>query len=143
MSRLANILNGIINPFGKQLWSGTWTRGSVIVSESSKYTAFIVDISGTACLGLRSGSYIFCMGVSSSSVEASAQQFIKSAVLSVNGDTWTLTRVKQTNHNENSSAHTLSTSSIAINRIVGLIPNGGGLLKSIISSIHLHKEVLA
>ena len=143
MSRLGNILNAIVNPFGKTLWSGNIASGDITVPGADEYAAYAVTISGTVCLALKDGNAVSVYGISSSTVAASAQQFIKSAVFSISGDTWTLVRAKQTNHNETTTAHSLSSTAMQVTKIIGLIPNWGGLLKSIISSIHLHKEVLA
>lgn len=126
MSRLGDILNAIVNPFGKTLWSGNITSGDITVPGADKYAAYAVSISGTVCIGLMDGNTVNVYGISSSTAATSGQQFIKSAVFSISGDTWTLLRAKQTNHNETTTAHSLSSTAMQVTKIVGLIPNWGG-----------------
>lgn len=136
MGRLATILNGILAPFGKTLWSGDdFTSGNITVPGADKYAAYAVTISGTVCLALKDGNTVSVYGVSASTVAASAQQFIKAAVFSISGDTWTLVRAKQTNHNETTTAHSLSSTTMQVTKIVGLIPNWGGYCIAVFSTI--------
>lgn len=123
---LSDILNEILDLFGKTLWSGSITSGNITVPGTDKYAAYAVSISGTVCLALRDGNAVSAYGISASTVATSAQQFIKAAVFSISGDTWTLVRAKQTNHNETTTAHSLSSTAMQITKIIGLIPNWGG-----------------
>lgn len=53
MSRLGNILNAIIAPFGKTLWTGSWSSGSITVPDSDKYSAFAITVDGYGLIGVR------------------------------------------------------------------------------------------
>lgn len=140
MSRLGNILNAIVNPFGKQLWSGTWSSGTITVPDTAKYIMFYMDISGSALIAFRLDDVILGFGVAAS---GQAAQYIKAFRATISGNSWTFSNVTQTNHTGSTPYHSLSSTALEVRKIVGLIPNWGGLLKSIISPIHLHKEVLA
>lgn len=123
---LADAVAEILNLFGKTLWSGSITSGDITVPGADKYVAYAVTISGSVCIALRDGNTVSVYGITSSTVATSAQQFIKSAVFSISGDTWTLLRTKQTNHNETTTAHSLSSTAMQVTKIVGLVPNGEG-----------------
>ena len=126
-TRLYNILNAIVAPFGKTLWTGNWSSGTKTIDGSDKYVAYIVNMNGTPCFGLRSGTYVQISSMAGSTTSGSGQQYIKVGRFSVSGNTWTLDYLKQANHNDTgSTAHTLSTMSMWVSEIVGLIPKWGG-----------------
>lgn len=126
MSRLYDILNGIVAPFGKSLWSGTWSSGSQTIPSTDKYYAFIVTVAGSPMLAVKDEGVVIAYSITPSSTSGSSAQYIKAAVFNISGNTWTINRIKQLNHNETGTAHTASTTTLNVTRIVGLIPNWGG-----------------
>lgn len=57
MSRLYNIINAIITPFGKSLWTGSWSSGEITVPGSSKYCVFLIGIKDDySAIGYRSAN---------------------------------------------------------------------------------------
>lgn len=122
MGRLANILNGIINPFGKQLWSGTWSSGTITVPDTAKYIMFYVDVSGSPLIAFRLDDVVlgFCITAS-----GQAAQYIKAFRATISGDSWTFVNATQTNHTGSTPYHSLSSTALEVRKIVGLIPNWG------------------
>lgn len=125
MSRLYNILNAIINPFGKNLTlsNSNWTSGNCTVSGSSKYLVFLVYIGDQMCLAYRSDSHIYGYGASAAS---GGTVWERSLDISVNGDVWTYNYTSVIGHFP-SSNHSSAITGSKIAKVIGLVPNWGGL----------------
>ena len=121
MSRLNNILTAIITPFGKQLWSGEWTRGTKTVTNGSKYCAYIIVVNGIPCIAARDGNQIRGFNVATTNAQT---QYAKAVQITTNGDSWTLDSARQLNHVA-SGNHSAGTD-MPVTKIIGLVPNWGG-----------------
>ena len=96
-----------VNRFGKLLWQGNFTEGSINVEGSTNYSTFIVEVLGTVrCLGSRSygGSTIGTYG-------GYAQETYTYRIGGL-GDTWTIDSTNKGGSN--------GTSNVAITAIYGL-----------------------
>lgn len=126
MSRLGNILNAIITPFGKTLWTGTWSSGSITVPDSDKYSAFIITVEGYGLIGLMNDQRNFVTGFSTATGDT-ATSIVQSrlAGIDVNGTTWTKRYFSQLGHLP-SGNHNAKLTDKTITSIVGLIPYWGG-----------------
>lgn len=122
MSRLGDILNGIMNPFGKELWSGTWSSGTITVPDSDKYFAFVIYIGNNAAICMREGTSAL-RGYTITATSATGTQYVKIFYATTSGNTWTWGFAKQLTHTESSNHGASATQSIT--KIVGLIPNWG------------------
>ena len=122
-SRLYNIINALMTPFGKTLWTGTWSTGDITVTGWSKYSIFLIKSTGNVSLiGYKDGTKLRgCCIPGNSSV---ASHFTETMSASSNGDKLTLEYAKFLQHTA-SGNHNAGTT-IAINEIVGLVPNWGG-----------------
>ncbi len=101
----------------KELWSGTWSSGSITVTDSDKYAVFLAIADDTPLLGVRmSNTQIKFFGV----VYGSSRQYIKTVAVANNGNTWTNSGTSNMGHTANGN-HTASAVA-AINKIIGIIP---------------------
>lgn len=121
MSRLGNILNAIITPFGKTLWEGSASSGTITVPDTSKYLLFAVTIGGETVVCARTGNVITGSLLTS---DTAGSQYSKSIYVALNGNAWSLTTIKELSHKASSNHG--AASGKAITKIVGLIPNWGG-----------------
>ena len=124
-SRLSAILNGIINPFGKKLWSGTWTTGNKTVTGSTNYCAFLITLDNNySLIGLRdfARDRVNAIGGTFSGNAL----YTASVAFSCSGDTWTLTSDTNKQIHHNSSGNHGAVSSQTITGVYGLVPNWGG-----------------
>ena len=130
MSRLYNIINAIITPFGKSLWTGTWSSGEITVSGSSKYCVFLIGIKDDySAIGYRSANNsIRIIGGTSSGDE----MYTMGGSIGTNGEKWTLYSCQSFHHR--SAGHT-KLSNKTINSVVGLVPNWGGVVRLLKSKI--------
>lgn len=136
MSRLSNILNGIINPFGKQLWSGTWSNGAITVPNTDKYFAFIVSQNGSPLLAVKAGNIIRGFGITGQNDNNTA--YTRAFGASLSGNTWTLQYNNYLVHTESGNHNAGATSKIT--EIIGLVPNWGVLHSSIFNAFsHLQR----
>lgn len=123
MSRLYNIINAIISPFGKELWSGTaWSTGTKTVTGSSKYAVFLIVMGGNRLLAFNEGGKIRGFDVSSGA--NSTTQWIHAFGADISGDVWTYKYGNELPHNQSSNHGSMT--NMAVTKIVGLIPNWGG-----------------
>lgn len=135
MSRLGNILNGIVTPFGKTLWTGSWSSGSITVPDSDKYSAFAITVDGYGLIGVMNGPRTFVAGFNTATGDTAASAVYSRFVgIDVNGTTWTKRYFSQLAHNP-SGNHTAKSTDKTITSIVGLIPNWGGVVSRLLSRI--------
>ena len=86
MSRLSNILKGIINPFGKVLWQGNWSSGSITVTGISKYSLLMMEQAGEPIIVVNDGSVLRGMSMAASGSIHYGRAFSSN----ISGDTLTL-----------------------------------------------------
>jgi len=137
MNRLGKILNAIVTPFGKTLWTGTWSSGSITVPDSDKYSAFIITVEGYGLIGVMNGPRTFVAGFSTATGDTAASAVQSRLVgIDVNGTTWTKRYFSQLGHSPSGNHGTKSTDK-TITSIVGLVPNwgGGGVVKRLLSNL--------
>lgn len=120
MSRLGNILNAIINPFGKTLWTGTWSSGSITVPNASKYCAFIMVVGGEPIIAVSDGAVVRGIGNS----QTSNASWIRGFNGNISGDTLSFETAGQIGHNKSGNHSNFTAQSVT--EIIGLIPNWGG-----------------
>lgn len=123
MSRLYNIINAIMAPFGKSLWTGSWSTGDITVTGWSKYSLFLIKSTGNkSLLGYKDGTNLrgFCVA----GHKAVMSHYTETFSASSNGDKLTMEYATFLQHTA-SGNHNAGTS-ITINEIVGLVPNWGG-----------------
>lgn len=133
MSRLGNILNGIINPFGKVLWEGTWSSGSLTVNGISKYSLLMMEQAGEPIIVVNDGSVLRGMSMAASGVIHYGRAFSSN----ISGDTLTLpgaSNISQIPHTASGNHSAITYQSIT--KIVGLVPNWGGVTKSLVAGGH-------
>lgn len=133
MSRLNDILKAITNPFGKQLWSGEWTSGTKTITNGSKYCAYIIVVNGIPCIAVRDGDQIRGFNVATTTLQ---NQYAKAVQITINGDSWTLDSSRQLNHN--ASGNHNAGADMPVNKIIGLVPSWGGVLRSSIIKAFSH-----
>lgn len=121
MGRLYNILNAIMTPFGKELWSGIWSSGTITVPDSDKYLAFVIDQAGTPMLALRSGGNV--RGYAIGGYPTGQNQLTRMFSCSVTGTSWTFEYSRYLSHTASGNHSAGSASNVT--RIVGLVPNWG------------------
>lgn len=138
MSRMYNILNAIITPFGKTLWTGKWANGSITVPDTDKYSLFLADPgSQYYILVVKGNSTVTGCSVAPVAV---GNQYIRSLNATINGNTWTMVAAKQVPHMQGSTHG--AASDITISKIIGLVPDFmGGVQRNRCSSCHLEMEV--
>ena len=124
MSRLGNILNAILNPFGKTLWTGTWSSGTMTISGISKYSLFLVTMGGVPLPAYSDGSRVRILGATGTTSHTT-----HAGSFSFEGDTCTFIAGTSMVHTPDSN-HTILTSGKTITKVVGLVPNWGGVLQS-------------
>lgn len=124
MSRLGNILKAIIAPFGKTLWTGTWSSGSITVPDSDKYSAFIITMEGYGLIGVMNGPRTFVSGFNIATGTGSPQ-YMRIVGIDVNGTTWTKRYFSSMAHN-GSGNHAAAVTDKSVVSIVGLVPYFGG-----------------
>ena len=126
MSRLSNILTAIINPFGKKLWSGTWTSGAKTVTGSTKYYAFLITLSNNyPLIAVRDIDRGRVYGIGGTSDAYCA--YTAFAGFNVSGDTWTMMANSNNAYIHNANGNHGAKSAQTITGVYGLIPNWGGL----------------
>lgn len=117
--RLYRLLKALITPFGKVLWTGSWSSGSLTIDGISKYALFLVFINGDAGIGMRDASMVRFM-----TVTGGGSQYIKGGYFSISGDKVTFATSNQLVHNASGNHGAGVTQPIT--KIVGLVPNWGG-----------------
>lgn len=138
MSRLYNILNGIITPFGKELWTGTWSSGSITVPDTAKYSVFMATLGGEPVIVLKDGSMFRAFSIAANTT--GDRQYTRTALGTISGNLWTLTYAGQMGHISGSNHANHSTQSIT--KIIGLIPNWGGV-RRLLGYLFIREEVVA
>lgn len=120
--------------FGKTLWSGAeWSSGSKTIPDSDKYLAYLIVQSQNAIIAVREGNTVNGFAVTSS--ETAKTQYIRAFRATVSNDTtWTLNWVDQLNHNASGNHNAGANQSIT--KIVGLVPNLGGVIHSIFNAFN-------
>lgn len=125
MSNALNYIVDIFNMFNKDLaMSNTnWTSGSCTITDSSKYSLFLVSQANSDILVHKNpaGTYVEGCKISGNSANGNYNQYARVFAASVSGDVWTLQWAKQLTHSTSSTYHTSGTTQ-AITRVVGLIP---------------------
>lgn len=119
MSRSGDILKAIIAPFGKTLWTGAWSSGSITVNGISKYSILLITLTNNnQCIGISNGSTCRFMAVS-----GSANQYVFSGSFTISGDTCTWGAAGSMQHNGGGNHGAFQTLNIL--SITGLVPNWG------------------
>ena len=123
MSRLYNILNSLVTPFGKSLWTGSWSTGDITVTGWSKYSLFLIKSTGNvSLLGYKDGTKLRGCCIPGNTTVMS--HFTETFSASSNGDKLTMEYAKFLQHTASGNHNTGTT--ITINEIIGLVPNFGG-----------------
>ena len=122
MKKIGDILNALFNPFGKSLWKGTWSSGSISVPDTDKYSVFLLSQNGTPVIALKNGTTIRGFGISGQNSNNSHYTRVFGATCS--GSTWNL-QFNNMLYHAPSSSHGAGSSSF-ITEIIGLVPTWGG-----------------
>lgn len=108
-----------ISLFNKELdmTVSPWTSGNCEVTNSSKYSVFIIIQNGEPIIAIRNDNDIIGFSVS---IATGNSEYVKAFKATTNSDTWTLSYSNQLTHTA-SSSHDAGTSQ-SVTKIIGLIP---------------------
>lgn len=128
MSRLGDIIKGIITPFGQELTMSktSWNSGTCTITNVSKYSLLSMTVGGDPVIAYRVDNQFRFIGVTGSS-----SQYVKDGYFNMDGDTCTYGAAIQLTHNA-SGNHGSPATNQAITKVIGLVPYwGGGLAHKI------------
>ena len=117
-------LLSFVSLFGKTLWTGSWSSGSLVVPNTDKYKAFILMQAGQSILAIKRATSLYVDGYTIIG-SSNGTQYIKTFSAAINGNTWTYRWANEIAHSA-SGSHGAPKVNEEITQIIGFIPDLGG-----------------